>query len=69
VLKTFFLRFAYRPGPTIIDQVTQKMKLARLFQSFWQRIRNRISWIDFKIKQRRHLKKQKADDPNIYPLW
>jgi hypothetical protein len=45
------------------------MKLVRLFQGLWQRMRNRISLIDFKIKQRRHLKKQKADDPNTYPLW
>jgi hypothetical protein len=47
----------------------EKMKLVRLFQNVWKRMRDRILLIDFKIKQRRHLKKQKADDPNIYPLF
>jgi hypothetical protein len=47
----------------------QTMKLTHLFQSIWRRVRGRILLIDFKIKQRRNLKKQKADDPNIYPLW
>jgi len=43
--------------------------MKRLFQSIWRRMRDRILLLDFKIKQRRNLKKQKADDPNIYPLW
>jgi len=45
------------------------MRLARLFRSYWQRIRGWILLVDFKLRQRRHLKKQKAADPNIYPLW
>jgi hypothetical protein len=51
------------------NEAGQTMRLIHLFQSIWQRLRGRILLIDFKIKQRRSLKKQKADDPNIYPLW
>jgi len=67
--ETFLLRFAYEPNATIILNLREKMKLVHLFQEIWRRLRDRILLIDFKIKQRRHLKKQKADDPNIYPLW
>jgi len=45
------------------------MRLIQLARGVWRRVRERISFIDFKLRQRRHLKKQKADDPNIYPLW
>jgi hypothetical protein len=45
------------------------MKLISFFKNIWQRATDRIAFLDYKIKQRRQLKKQKSDDPNIYPLW
>jgi hypothetical protein len=32
-------------------------------------MRYRVDFLDYRIKQRRQLKKQKAEDPNIYPMW
>jgi hypothetical protein len=45
------------------------MRLICFFQYIWRRVYDRIAFLDYKLKQRRHLKKQKEDDPNIYPMW
>gem|GEM_PF-5404852 len=45
------------------------MKLLRFFNNSVKQIYDWFSLWDYKIKQRRHLKKQKTDDSNIYPLW
>jgi hypothetical protein len=39
------------------------------FSSLWKRLSNRGALFVFKIKQRKELKRQKAEDPNIYPMW
>jgi hypothetical protein len=44
------------------------MRLMRNFLNLSKRMGDRISFLDYKIKQRRALKRQKAKDPNIYPL-
>jgi len=44
-------------------------RLSDLFQRAVRPIRAVVSFLDYKVKQRRQLKRQKADDPNIYPLW
>jgi hypothetical protein len=45
------------------------MRLIRFFQNLLQKVRYRVDFLDYRIKQRRQLKKQKAEDPNIYPMW
>jgi hypothetical protein len=45
------------------------MGLTRFFRNTWQRVRDRFAFLNYKIKQRRALKKNKANDPNIYPSW
>jgi uncharacterized protein YjiS (DUF1127 family) len=48
---------------------SRTMRLIRFFQNLLQKMQSRVAFLDYKIKQRRQLKKQKADDPNIYPMW
>jgi hypothetical protein len=45
------------------------MRLIGFLQHIWRRVYDRVAFLDYKLKQRRHLKKQKEDDPNIYPMW
>jgi len=44
-------------------------RLCSFFQHVVHQIRAAVSLFDYKVKRRRQLKRQKADDPNIYPLW
>jgi hypothetical protein len=44
------------------------MNPIRLLRYLWGRVSGRIAFLDYKIKQRRALRKQKKADPNIYPL-
>jgi hypothetical protein len=34
----------------------------------WKGLRQRVAFHHYKFKQRRELKKQKANDKNVYPL-
>jgi hypothetical protein len=44
------------------------MNPIRLLRYLWGLLRERVAFVDYKLKQRRAARKQKAKDPNIYPL-
>jgi hypothetical protein len=44
------------------------MNPIRLFLAAWRRLSGWFLFLHYKIKQRRSLKKQKNEDPNIYPM-
>jgi hypothetical protein len=59
-------------GSSQIKRATLRREIMRLIgflQYIWRRVYDRVAFLDYKLKQRRHLKKQKEDDPNIYPMW
>lgn len=44
------------------------MNPVRFFSNVRRKISGWLLFFDYKIKQRRSLRKQKAEDPNIYPM-
>ena len=44
------------------------MNPIRILRYLWGLVSGRLAWLDYKIKQHRAARKQKSEDPNIYPL-